>query len=108
MECELQHECGFDGCPLTTTSELKNDSRWRPDWVPVMDSDGDKIVVDLDPGPAGKVGQVFRWYNAGGRPMRVVAESWAVWLNTLADELVARRFRLDDSGALWLHDDRFL
>ncbi len=59
MENDLQRECEFGGCRLTSTPELKNDISWRPGWLPLMDSDGDKIVIDFDPGSEGKVGQVF-------------------------------------------------
>jgi cell wall assembly regulator SMI1 len=37
---------------------------------------GDLTVLDLDPGPSGKKGQIFPWYNNGSTPMRVVAESF--------------------------------
>ncbi len=77
---------------MTTTSKLKNDARWRPGWVPVMEENGNKVVIDMDSGPEGKVGQVFRWYNSGGLPMTFVAETWAGWLDFLAEELSARRF----------------
>jgi cell wall assembly regulator SMI1 len=107
MENDLQRECEFGGCPLTTTGALKNDVRWRPGWLPAMDREGDKIVIDLDPGPEGKLGQVFCWYNYGGRPMRVVAGSWAAWLDSLAEGLSTRRFTLDESGAVWFRDGRF-
>ncbi len=39
--------------------------------------------------------------------MRVLAGSWAAWLDSLAEELSARRFTLNESGALWFLDERF-
>jgi internalin A len=34
-------------------------SDWSPDWIPVMTVDGDALLIDLDPGERGTVGQVF-------------------------------------------------
>jgi len=102
MEWDLQVECEFEGCQLTRTRKLKNDMRWRAKWVPFLDCEGDKLVIDLDPGPSGKVGQVFRWYNYGGRPMQVIADSVSHWLHMVAEELQRRRFRLDEWGGIWL------
>lgn len=102
MEWDMQVECEFEGCPLTRTRKLKNDMRWRAKWIPFLDCEGDKLVIDLDPGPSGKLGQVFRWYNYGGCPNRVIADSFSHWLHLLSDELQERRFKLDELGGIWL------
>jgi cell wall assembly regulator SMI1 len=75
---------------------IKGDLRWREKWVPVMGFNGDLTVLDLDPGPAGKHGQLFPWYNNGATPMRVVADSYAAWLDAVAEELGSDRFRIDE------------
>src|SRR3954466_14061651 len=53
--------------------------------LPVMDADGDKLVLDLDPAPGGTAGQVFAWSNTGSRPLRVLAPSYALWLAGLSE-----------------------
>ncbi|WP_425267204.1 SMI1/KNR4 family protein [Aeoliella straminimaris] len=103
MQWNLQCECDFGGCHFTQTRSLKNDARWRRNWIPIMDCEGDHLVLDLDPGPTGKHGQVFAWYNYGSRPMRVVAESLRHWLHVVADELQHRRFTLDEWGHISLN-----
>jgi hypothetical protein len=67
-----------------------------------MDADGDKLVLDLDPASGGTGGQVFQWYNTGSTPLRVLAPSIGAWLGQLAEVLGKRRFRLDESGGIWL------
>jgi cell wall assembly regulator SMI1 len=90
------------GCSLTKTRKLKNDRWWRPRWVPVLDADGDKLVLDLDPGPAGRSGQVFRFSNTGSSARRVVALSFRDWLGRVAQELVRGRFTFSEADGLWL------
>ncbi len=99
---DLQAECGFGGCQLKVARRIRNDAHWRRGWVPVMDSDGDKILLDLDPGPQGKTGQVLQWSNSGSFSTRVLADSFREWLDGLADALSNRRFRLDEFGGIWL------
>lgn len=69
-----------------------------------MDSDGDKVVIDLDPGPKGKLGQVFEWSNSGSFPMRLLADSFGEWLSGIADRFAKRHFRLDEFGGIWLDE----
>jgi cell wall assembly regulator SMI1 len=107
MLTDLQAECGFGGCQFKVTPRLKNDAHWRPAWVPLMDADGDKLVMDLDPGPKGKVGQVFKWSNSGSFPMRVLADSFGEWLAALAEALSKRQFRLDEFGGIWLENEEW-
>jgi cell wall assembly regulator SMI1 len=93
----------FDGDQVTRTRKIKNDRRWRDGWIPFAeDAGGDLMVLDLDPGPTGKAGQIFPWYTNGATAKRVVAESDAAWLNALAEELSGRRFTLDELGTLQL------
>jgi cell wall assembly regulator SMI1 len=81
---------------------IRNDAHWRPGWVPFMDTDGPKLVLDLDPAPAGRAGQVFTWSNTGSTRSRVLAPSFGEWLAGLAEALSKRRFRLDEHGCIWL------
>jgi cell wall assembly regulator SMI1 len=100
--CGLQAECGFPGGKVGGDVSVRNDAHWRPGWVPIMDADGDKLVLDLDPAPGGSVGQVFTWSNTGSSPLRVLAPSFGGWLAGLAAALGKRRFNLDEHGGIWL------
>jgi cell wall assembly regulator SMI1 len=102
---DLQAEGDFGGCQCKVTPRLKNDSHWRAGWVPFMDADGDKLVLDLDPGARSKVGQVFKWSNSGSFAPRVLADSFGVWLAAVAAALSRRQFRLDKYGGIWLESE---
>jgi len=102
MMCDLQAEYDFPGRHADDDKRVRNDARWRPGWVPLLDADGDKFVLDLDPAPGGSVGQVFTWSNAGSPPIEVLAPSFGEWLAGLAETLEKRRFRLDEFGGIWL------
>lgn len=67
--CSLQEECGFGGNQVGSDAEVRNDTHWRRGWLPVMDADGDKLVLDLDPASSGSAGQVFEWPNTGSTPI---------------------------------------
>ncbi len=73
---------------------IKADLRWRAKWVPLMvTAGGDLMGLDFDPGPAGKRGQLFLWANYGSPSPYVIAGSFREWLDRLATELAAGRFR---------------
>jgi len=103
---DLQAECEFGGCQFEVTTRIKNDAHWRVGWVPFMDADGDKVVIDLDPGPKGKVGQVFEWSNSGSFPMRLLADSFDEWLSGIAERFSKCYFRLDEFGGIWLDNQQ--
>jgi uncharacterized protein len=91
---------------LGDKGRIKNDLRWRAKWVPLLDeAGGDLIGLDLDPGPEGTRGQLFRWANYGSPDPYVIAGSFAEWLDRLATELEHYRFTFTDYGALQLNDD---
>jgi cell wall assembly regulator SMI1 len=108
MMWHLQCDCEFGGDKWTTTLALKNDMHWRAGWIPVLNENGNKIVIDMDPGPEGQAGQVFRWFNYGEAPMRVLAKDWRVWLDTMAEELVTRRFQLMEYGGILLTNEEII
>ena len=87
MRCKVHGDDDPGGCPDTKDRRIKNDRWWRPGWVPVMEQDGDMPLMDLDPGPGGKRGQIFRFRNNGGRPREVIAPTFKAWLSKVADEL---------------------
>src|SRR5262245_19195654 len=104
--CALQSECEFGGNQLGSDPSIRNDAHWRPGWLPIMDADGDKLVIDLDPAPGGTAGQIFEWSNSGSIPLRVRAPSFGAWFAKLAVDFRDRRFRLDEHGAIWLDEGR--
>src|SRR5262249_19551268 len=57
--CALQSECEFDGNQLANDPSIRNDAHWRAGWLPIMDADGDKLVIDLDHAPGGTAGQII-------------------------------------------------
>jgi cell wall assembly regulator SMI1 len=102
MLCRHQEQFGGGGGDAGHDPEIRNDARWRPRWVPVMDADGDKLVLDLDPASGGTYGQVFEWSSTGSTFNRVLAPSFGEWLAGLAEALSKRRFGLDEFGGIWL------
>jgi cell wall assembly regulator SMI1 len=102
MMCDLQDECQFPGSQLGADPAIRNDAHWRRGWLPIMDSDGDKLILDLDPTPDGSIGQVIEWSNYDHAPLRVLATSFSLWLAGLAESFEKRQFRLDQWGGIWL------
>jgi cell wall assembly regulator SMI1 len=102
MMCRHQARYGGTGGQAGHDSGVRNDARWRPGWVPIMDADGDKLVLDLDPAPGGTVGQVVSWSATGSTRLRVLAPTFGEWLADLAEALSKRRFGLDEFGGIWL------
>lgn len=99
----LRYPWDKPGPPFAHAKRIKTDLRWRPKWVPLMvAAGGDLVCLDLDPGPAGKRGQMFRWYLYGGPRMRVMAGSFREWLDRLATEYEAGRFNYTDEDGVTL------
>jgi cell wall assembly regulator SMI1 len=102
MICELEAQDPIGGSQAGADAGVRNDLRFRPGWVPFMDADGDKLVLDLDPAPGGTYGQVFEWSSTGSTYNRVLASSFDEWLAGLAEAFGKRRFGLDEFGGFWL------
>jgi cell wall assembly regulator SMI1 len=102
MICELEAQDPIGGLQAGADPGVRNDLRFRPGWVPFMDADGDKLVLDLDPAPGGSNGQVFEWSGTGSTFNRVLASSFGGWLAGLAEALSKRRFGLDEFGGISL------
>ena len=91
------------GPRLIDGKRIKGDLRWRQAWLPIaVDAGGNLLAVDLDPGPAGTRSQVFPWKNYGSPTPKVVAASYEAWLGAVAEELLHRRFSLDEWGGIHL------
>ena len=65
---------------------------WSPYWIPVFaDSGGNLLCVDLDPGPAGKVGQIMAMeFQDGQGPFKTPHDSVMDYLSWLWSELDKR------------------
>ncbi len=100
--CELEALDPIGGSHAGADPGIRNELRFQPGWVPFMDADGDKLVLDLDPAAGGTYGQVFEWSSTGSTHNRVLASSFGEWLAGLAEELSKRRFGLDEFGGIWL------
>lgn len=71
-------------------------------WVPLLrDFGGNNIGVDLDPGPAGKLGQIIV-YGRDQHDMFVVADDWDAFLDLIIDLIVIRPE--DIANSEHLHD----
>jgi cell wall assembly regulator SMI1 len=70
---------------------------WNLKWVPIMDADGNGVLIDLDPAPGGNVGQVIERSSDMG-PLRVLADNFRNFLSRYADELEAGKYAYDHSS----------
>lgn len=76
----------------------------RPGWIPLYwNGEGCILAVDLDPGPRGILGQIFSFGDGLNR--WVVAQSWAHFLEDVADELEAGHaaVRSPPTGSNWYY-----
>lgn len=74
-------------------------------WLRFTDSDGTGHAIDLDPLPAGQLGQVIWLPNDGPTPTPIAA-SYGAWLTSLAGCLADGDFTVDDDlGVLRLGRD---
>jgi len=67
---------------------------WNVRWVPIMEAEGDDILIDLDPAPGGSIGQVIERSHEIG-PLRVLASNFREWLANYADDLENAKFQFD-------------
>jgi cell wall assembly regulator SMI1 len=75
------------------------DRHWCDRWIKTTDFNGDGFVVDLDPGPRGQRGQVYRYYNSEP-PRKVLAVSWGEFLELYAARLKKGQFEIQDDMLL--------
>ena len=105
MRCRA-HAVDDPGGPEDADPRIRNDLWWRLGWIPITDQDGNYHVVDLDPAPGGKVGQVILFRNSGGGG-RVIASGYAAWLDHIAGLYHGRRFGFNVHGSPWMDDQTF-
>ena len=67
---------------------------WNLQWIPILDAEGEKIQIDLDPAPGGKIGQVIDTSCCG---YQVLAGSFREFMAQYADDLEAGKYAFDES-----------
>ena len=73
---------------------------WHPGWFPIAaDSGGNLLCVDLDPAPAGTLGQIVYWEMHEG-PFVGAHAGWGAWLAAFRDELAAGKHGADANGRI--------
>lgn len=83
---------------------FRSDYGWRDGWVPLeADEPHNGEVLDLDPAPAGRYGQVISMED--GVPQGVWATGWLELLERFAADLEQDRYHLHKDGYLDLHHD---
>ena len=90
-----QVELGLDENARTNPIGPIKDITWNLLWIPIMEANGDHVMIDLDPAPGGKIGQVIKRSHEVG-PLRVLANSFREFLSNYADDLEAERYRYDE------------
>lgn len=106
-EWQGMNELGF-GDDLPNVGQARGPVKplwWHDRWVPFgANIDGDLLCVDMDPEPGGKSGQVVCFYN--DHPEReVLSQSFALWLDNLAQDLEEDFYVLDQHGNLRLAEE---
>lgn len=84
---------------------IKADYWWNPRWIPITsDGTGNNKMIDLDPAPAGRAGQIIQmWHDDPGRSQE--AESLYALLDRFARDLEAGLYVLDADYGLILAED---
>jgi cell wall assembly regulator SMI1 len=70
---------------------------WSLLWIPILDAEGEKIQIDLDPAPGGKVGQVIDTSECG---YRVLARNFREFMAQYANDLVGGKYIFDESWSI--------
>jgi len=93
---DLAHAGWFDGNgqPILVRVEC-----WNVKWVPLLNSNGTLICLDLAPTPHGHIGQIIT--NDPENGTQWVAPSWQAFLSTFADDLEAGEYRYEEGTLTW-------
>ncbi len=82
---------GFQSVPK---GPIRTD-HWNSSWIPITDNEnGDHLCLDMAPAKGGKIGQIIEWDHEIGAKC-VVAASFQVWLEQLADGIEMGQYRYD-------------
>jgi cell wall assembly regulator SMI1 len=85
----MMEACTEDGPPdaVPEEAEVRTDY-WLADWIPLAwGGMGDRLFLDLNPPPAGKLGQILLWWKDLDPTASVEADSFADALEDLAFQL---------------------
>lgn len=94
---DFNEEDGNDfGC--ASDGLIRTELWWNPKWIPIAsDLGGDNLCLDLDPAPAGQVGQIiFMCHDDAYR--EVVANSLREWLEQFATDLETGKYKFEKSS----------
>jgi len=86
----------YDMPAITEDCKVRDGLYMDPLWIPIGDSGTEAFAaIDMNPGPAGKVGQLIRVDESTGTSS-VIADSFDGYLLALLDALQAGRIAADD------------
>jgi cell wall assembly regulator SMI1 len=92
--CEWQAEDGWGLGDAWKPEEIQGPikpSWWNPKRIPLVDNDGDFLILDLDPPGNGQHGQIIEHSHETG-PASVLADGWSQWLTMVANDLEANKY----------------
>ena len=97
MHCScFEEEEVLDFIDESSCKLIKRNLVWSQGWLPFTESEGDCLVLDLDPGPAGKAGQVFFRPHDDSPAEIIITTSYRDWLAALTEKLEKGMYQVDD------------
>lgn len=73
-------------------------------WLQFTSAEGNGYAIDLDPLPAGQIGQILYLPIDGPTPAPEFS-SYLEWISTLAQRLESGEFTIEGTGGLWLNQE---
>lgn len=86
----------WDGQPILVRVET-----WNVKWIPLLNSDGTLVCLDLAPTPHGHMGQIIDSDPENGTYHRWLAPNWQAFLSTFADDLEAGEYCYEEGELTW-------
>lgn len=74
---------------------------WNVKWIPLLNSDGNIVCLDLAPTPHGYLGQIIDSDPENGTYHRWLAPNWQAFLSTFADDLEAGEYCYEEGELIW-------
>lgn len=89
---------------LVSADQRVRSDWWNPAYIPIARSNsGDCLCIDLEPGPAGSVGQVIEWFDENsGDEHPLIAVSLRSHLQELADRLESEMLKFSGEMNCWV------
>lgn len=92
----LGSDLDSDECDWMTPDKVRTISNCQG-WLQFADAEGQGLAVDLDPLPAGDIGQVI-WLPGDGPTPAPITTSYGAWLGDVATKLDDGAFEVSDLG----------